>query len=83
MGRGLVGHELGDDGFLLGVPWTSGIGVIMDARVMKLKMLGLPLSDAEKLVKAGLDSPVKIKTAEKLPDGISKAVRERFPKLAL
>lgn len=60
----------------------------MDARVQKLRMRGVDKADAETLVKAGLDTPAKIKIAtdtklEALP-GIGKAkvkkLRERFPK---
>jgi len=62
----------------------------MDARVQKLRMKGIDLSDVQALVKAKLDTPAKIKAAsdkqlEAIP-GIGKAkrekLRERFPRKA-
>ena len=60
----------------------------MNPMVRKLVVLGLAEKDAEALIKAGLDTPRKIKAAsdkaiEAVP-GIGKAkraeLRERFPK---
>ena len=59
----------------------------MNARVQKLQQLGLERTDAEALVKAGLDTPARLKAAtdkqiEAVP-GVGKAkraeLRERFP----
>ena len=59
----------------------------MNARVQKLQRLGLEQADAEALVKAGLDTPARLKAAtdkqiEAVP-GVGKAkraeLRERFP----
>jgi hypothetical protein len=55
----------------------------MNPIVHRLVVLGLEEKDAEALVKAGLDTPRKIKAAsdKDLPKGIGKtAVRARFPK---
>ncbi len=48
----------------------------MDARIRKLIILGLTQGDAEATVKAGFDTPRKIKKAPK--SKLRKKVKERF-----
>ena len=53
----------------------------MDARVARLMCNGLDEATAQALVKAGLDMPIKVKRAKKLPRSVDAAkVRELFPK---
>ncbi len=56
----------------------------MDKLAQRMAVLGIPLEDAEKLVRAGFDTPAKVRRARdsQLPRGIDKEkLRALLPKL--